>query len=110
MEKTRASVYNVKEYTDTYVSGTVNAESDGILYTSIPYFAGTKMYVDGEKADIVKIGGALCGARVTAGEHEVTFTYFPYGLKLGIIISCLGIAISLAYWINSRKKDTRYKI
>ena len=110
MEKTGASVYNVKDYTDTYVSGTVNAEREGILYTSIPCFAGTTMYVDGEKTDIIKIGGALCGARVTAGEHEVTFTYFPYGLKLGIIISCLGIAISLAYWINSRKKDTRYKI
>lgn len=104
MEKTMASVYNVKEYTDTYVSGTVSAESDGILYTSIPYFAGTKMYVDGEKADIVKIGGALCGVRVTAGEHEVTFTYFPYGLKTGIIISSLGIIISFACWIINRKR------
>lgn len=110
MEKNRASVYNVKEHTDTYVSGTVNAESDGILYTSIPCFTGTTMYVDGEKTDIVRIGGALCGAGVTAGKHEVTFTYFPYGLKLGIIISCLGIAVSLAYWISSRKKAARYKI
>lgn len=104
MEKTRASVYNVKEYTDTYVSGTVSAESDGILYTSIPYFAGTKMYVDGEKSDIVKIGGALCGARVTAGEHEVTFTYFPYGLKTGIVVSCFGFGFFILIGEYLRKR------
>lgn len=103
MEKNMPSVYNVKKYTDTYVFGTVNAEKDEILYTSIPWFEGTTVYVDGKKTDIVKIGGALCGVRVTAGEHEVTFTYFPYGLKAGIIISCLGIIISFACWMIDRK-------
>lgn len=104
MEKTRASVYNVKEYTDTYVSGTVKVEKDGILYTSIPWFAGTTMYVDGEKTDIVKIGGALCGARVTAGEHEVTFTYFPYGLRAGIVVSVIGFAFGIMQWTVRRKR------
>lgn len=41
--------------TSTYVKGTVTANEDGILYTSIPYYRGFTAYVDGKKTDITTL-------------------------------------------------------
>lgn len=106
----KQQLYQVEKVTGRGIQGYVEVTKPGILMTSIPYYKGMKVYVDGKNAKLEKIDGGLTGVRVEEGTHEIVFEYFPYGLKLGIIISCLGIAISLAYWINSRKKDTRYKI
>ena len=62
------------------------------MYTSIPYYKGFKVYVDGKQTEITKIGDALIGVKLQKGEHDIRITYFPYGLKLGIILSIFGIA------------------
>lgn len=84
-------MYHIDEWKTCFVSGIVDAGSGGVLYTSIPYYKGFTAYVDGEKVDIVKIGGAMCGVELGAGEHEVVFRYFPYGLKTGIGLSLMGV-------------------
>ena len=91
---------------DTYVNGSVTATHDGVLYTSIPYYRGFKAYVDGKMADIVQIAdGALVGLQITAGEHTIELKYFPYGLKVGIVISVSGWLIVVCYvFISGRKK------
>lgn len=106
----KQQLYQVEKVTNRGVQGYVQATKPGILMTSVPYYKGMNVYVDGKRAKIEQIDGGLAGVRVDEGKHEIVFEYFPYGLKLGILISCLGIAISLAYWINSRKKAARYKI
>lgn len=106
----KQQLYQVEKVTNRGVQGYVQATKPGILMTSVPYYKGMNVYVDGKRAKIEQIDGGLAGVRVDEGKHEIVFEYFPYGLKFGIIISCLGIAISLAYWINSRKKAARYKI
>lgn len=88
----RDEQYAVSDMGDTYVTGTVSTKSGGLLYTSIPYYRGFKAYVDGEQVDIVQIADALCGVELSPGEHTVEFKYFPYGLKLGILISLFGVA------------------
>lgn len=105
LETLRKSSLNVEKITTTYVSGNVNAHKDGILYTSIPYYKGFKVYVDGKKSDIIKIGNTMCGVSLTAGNHKVEFRYIPYGLKSGIILSVISLATLVLY--NMKKK--KYK-
>ena len=104
LETLRKSPLNVEKITTTYVSGNVNAHKDGILYTSIPYYKGFKVYVDGKKSDIIKIGNTMCGVSLAAGNHKVEFRYIPYGLKLGIILSITGLAILYLYIKKSKYK------
>ena len=35
-----SNTYDITEFTDTKITGTVNAEEDGLMFTSIPYNAG----------------------------------------------------------------------
>ena len=76
----------------------------GIMYTSIPYYKGWKAYVDGEQADIIKIGNALCGVKLSSGSHTVEFKYFPYGFKLGLIISMIGIFVAGGIEFYNKRK------
>lgn len=96
--------YDVTKFDGTTVQGNINASEDGIMYTSIPYYKGWKAYVDGEQADIIKIGNALCGVKLSSGLHTVEFKYFPYGLKLGLIISMIGIFVAGGIEFYNKRK------
>ncbi len=98
-------------YTDTSVSGRVNAENDGYLYTSIPYEDGWSVYIDGEKTETEKFSGAFVTVPVKAGEHSIKMTYFPAGLKAGLLISALSVLMyavcAVIYNAALRKRKTQ---
>lgn len=91
-----ANPYQVSDYSDTKITGTITAGTTGIMYTSIPYDEGWSVYVDGVKTKAVEIcDGALTGVLLTSGTHEVTFKYCPQGFVMGIIITIACILILL---------------
>lgn len=49
VQKLRSGRFYVKSTGTTKVIGTVKTDEAGILYTSIPYYKGFKVYVDGEQ-------------------------------------------------------------
>lgn len=90
---------------DTYVHGSFSADEDGILYTSIPYYRGFTAYVDGEKAETVKLaGGALLGVKIAKGDHVVELRYITYGFKAGLMVSVAGILIAVFYMLFVRRR------
>lgn len=100
----RAQKLEVSRLDDTRIEGHISAKEDGILYTSIPYYKGFQIYVDGKRESVVPIGNALIGIEVQAGEHDIYITYFPYGLKAGIICSILGLlCTAFIIRLNTRK-------
>ena len=88
---TKEQMYGIS-YTDTSVTGTVNAERDGYLYTSIPYEEGWSVYIDGEKVKTEKFSGAFVTAEVKKGEHRIEMKYFPAGLKVGLVICAASVS------------------
>ncbi|MCD8214648.1 MAG: YfhO family protein [Clostridiales bacterium] len=90
---------------DTVIEGTVTADKDGVLYTSIPYDKGWSLTVDGEKAEYIGIGGGgLIGVELTAGDHEIRFKYTPGGFFPGLAVSVISIGIFIAICIITSKK------
>lgn len=77
----------VTEHTDTKLAGTVTADENCILYSSIPYDEGWSVYIDGEKAQIFKIGNCQLGVMIKPGEHTVEYIYRPRMLAAGAGIS-----------------------
>ena len=110
-----ANPYQVSDYSDTKITGTVTANTTGIMYTSIPYDEGWSVYVDGTKTKAVEIcDGALTGVLLTSGTHEVTFKYCPQGFVMGIIITIICIIILLGIIFRKNiiaiiKKDKKVK-
>lgn len=87
------------------IRGTVAAKKDGLLYTSIPYESGWKVFVDGKKADLTLVGDALIGVRLAQGEHTVEFTYAPLHVYLGVLLSAAGVCLFVLVCVMDRKKQ-----
>lgn len=98
---------NVEKYTDTSIEGTIHANEDGIMYTSIPYDTGWKVYVDGKKVETFSVNDSLMYIHLTAGEHTIKMTYMPTGFMPGLIISLLCLAIAVVVYMRARVKVIR---
>ncbi len=106
-DQLKADSLNIESFEETEITGTLKAGEDGIIYTSINYDTGWSVYIDGEKVndeDIVIIGDALLGVRVTEGNHTITFKYVPEGLVFGLMISIMAlITVLLILYIKKQK-------
>ena len=103
-------VLTVTSFTDTSIEGTLATDTDCILYTSIPYDTGWHVTIDGSavsKDDIITVGDALLGVRVSRGIHTVFLTYEVPGLHTGLIVSAasagLALLLFLLYLIKKRR-------
>lgn len=104
--------YNITEFNTSDFTGTINAKTDGTMYTSIPYEEGWTAYVDGQQVEITPIANnALVSIDLKAGEHTVTFKYSPKGFTVGLILCILGIIAFVAVILFERfymiKKNNR---
>ena len=77
----------VTEMTDTLtrtsVIGQIDAVSDGLLFTSIPYDKGWSVTIDGVAAEAREFADTFLAIPVTAGTHTIELTYHPEGLTTG---------------------------
>ncbi|MDO5127645.1 MAG: GtrA family protein [Eubacteriales bacterium] len=94
-EDLKTNMLEVSEVSDGYVKGTVNVPAGKLLFTSIPYDAGWKVYVDGTQTEITQIGNAFIGVKMTPGIHEITFRYTPRGFWPGFIITVVSWTLFL---------------
>jgi uncharacterized membrane protein YfhO len=97
-------------YDNNRFTGKLTSDKAGILYTAIPYSDGFTIKVDGEVADKIKIGDSYMGVAVSTGEHEITMEYNTPGLKLGILISVIGIILFVLIWLLYKKYTIRNSI
>ena len=106
MEILRNESFEIEEYEARKIKGRVNALEDGVLYTSIPYERGWKLYVDGEKTEIEPFENALIAVPLTKGEHSITLRYTPYGFGIGVVISLASVIVmALAIILTRRGKS-----
>ncbi len=102
----------VASFTDTKINGTVTADEECILYTSINYDDSWTVFVDGKEAginDIVKVGGALLAVKLAPGTHDITFKYNARGLVPGAIISVVSLLILVFIFVVMPKMSTKVK-
>ncbi len=101
--------FNIESFSDSKLSGTVNAGYDGYLYTSIPYDRGWSIYIDGKKAEIFEIADCQLGCKISAGEHRITLKYEPRGLLIGAAISGAAWLALIGYFLQKKFKIFRKK-
>ena len=107
-----ASTLEIDEFRNTYVSGTIDCNRTGLLYTSIPQNGNWSATVDGKETQIVLVGDAMIGLALTEGYHEIEFIYHNKAFALGWKVSflCLGIFLLLSYKAyKPRKRHGKYE-
>lgn len=106
-EKLDDEPFLVTGYTDRSIEGTVSAQEDGYLFTSIPYDKGWTLYVDGVKTEIEPFKEALIGVYLEKGEHEIQLTYLPGGFTVGSLITGAALAAFIVLWVRYHKKQRK---
>ncbi len=105
-DKLKDEQLKVTEYDSNTINGEITVDSDKLMMTSVVYEPGFNVYVDGKKADIVKIGGSFIGVRLSAGTHKVRIDFVPELLPVGVAISFVSLLIFIIY-IKFRGKPVR---
>ena len=97
---------NITDQRDGHIEGNVTVGSgQNMIFFSIPYEEGWNAWIDGEKAEVVKlVDGAFIGVRAGEGTHQIVLDYETPGEKEGIISFALGMGILLLTWLLDRKK------
>lgn len=78
------------------ISGTIDLEKSKFLCLSLPYSKGWTAYVDGQKVDLLHANIAFSGLELEAGHHEIELKFCTPYIKIGAVLSILGI-ISLVF-------------
>ena len=77
----------LKTFSDTKITGSIRAKKDGVLYFSIPYEKGWRVWCDGKEVETFKVLSSMLGAEIPEGDHELRLEYTPEGFALGCAVS-----------------------
>ncbi len=89
------------------IRGTVEAQAGKtMLFTSIPYDEGWKVYVDGKETETISLlDGAFLATYLTPGKHEIWMRYTNCWLNIGLGITLIGgLALVILYGIKVQIK------
>jgi|GEM_PF-828955 uncharacterized membrane protein YfhO len=86
------------------VEGTVNALADSVVCLAIPNTPGWNVTVDGQPVSTFRADYGFIGFTVKAGTHQVAARYRPAGLRVGAILSAVGIVLGVAGCIVFHRK------
>ena len=77
------------------VTAQCRADKDSFIYMSVPYDKGLTAYVNGEKADIIKVNDCFCALKLKEGDNDIRLTFMPLGMGTAVIMLAVGIIILL---------------
>ncbi|MBQ6892573.1 MAG: YfhO family protein [Clostridia bacterium] len=106
----------IDEWSETCFEGTITLTSDKTtVFTSIPYDANWRVWVDGEEVEVFENLQALVAFDAAPGEHDIVIKYVPKQLHTGIIITITSWTILLAIFfiglaIKKRKANFEVEI
>ncbi len=111
-EKLNREPMHLTSWSDTELTGMVETDEGGLLFTSIPYDKGWTVTVDGKPAETRKVFDAFLALELEPGEHEIGFSYWPPGLNYGLILTAasagiLVILFAVRQLMEKKKKNGR---
>ncbi len=102
----QTSTLELTSFESTHITGTIDCDRDGYLYTSVPQDGNWTVYVDGAPAEISLMGDVMIGVELTEGTHQIELRYhnkaFAFGWKVSAACALL-FALSVPRY-HKRKK------
>jgi hypothetical protein len=83
---------------------TCSADAPAVLVLSQTAYPAWKAYIDNQPATLWRANYAFQALQVPAGSHEVVFAYDDGKLKLGALLSALGLAACGFIWWRSPRR------
>jgi hypothetical protein len=80
----------------------VDTQQPCVLVLSELGYPGWHATVDSSPADILRADGILRAVALSAGQHDVVFTFHPASVTLGAVVSVLALLAALGWLLFSR--------
>jgi len=95
-----ASRAQIVEYGDTRVVIEATALRRGLLILGDQFYPGWRASVDGQPVPVLRVNRVLRGVILPPGEHRVVFRFAPTSLRIGGLLSLVGVIalVALGIW------------
>lgn len=97
------------EYGSNFISGNIEAPTDGVMLFAIPYDKGWTVEVDGKKVETMKLNTSFLGVKLDSGNHSIKVSFYPEGLNIGLCITGISILIIFLSYIKKLKNRNLIK-
>ena len=98
----------IEEYGNDYLKGFIDLPvGQELIFTTIPYDEGWKVYIDGKRVETIQVLDSLLAIPSEAGEHEIEFVYRPNCAVYGGLLSVIGILLFALVIVWSRVRRVR---
>jgi hypothetical protein len=79
----------------------LTTETDGrqLVVVNTSYHSGWRGWIDGRPVPVMRVNRDFLGCVVEAGTHRVTLDFHPFSLRLGKVLSTLGLGLLCAQWV-----------
>ncbi len=91
----RRTAFRMDKFTQNEIEGSIACLTNGFLVFQMPFDAGWRASVDGQRVSPRRLDIGLIGVPLTTGEHTVQLRYLPPLFTIGLIISGISALIFL---------------
>ena len=87
----------------------ITLDRANLVFFSVPYDDGFTAYVNGEKADILRVDEGLMAVLCPAGASSIDFVYQADGLSASRVVTAVAIpvwVVYVAYFVRRKRRST----
>jgi hypothetical protein len=92
----------ITSYKSNTVDLKISSSGRQFLFLGDSFYPGWKVFVDGEKKEILRANYLFRAVLIGPGKHKVQFVYDPFSFKLGMTITLLTMLVCLIYFVKIR--------
>lgn len=105
-----SATIKVNEYLNDKITYQFNAATNQFaVFSEVYYPRGWNVFIDGNKAEYVKVNYALRGMAIPAGQHTIEFRFEPASYKTGNTLMLIGSLLAYGLVIAAIVTDRRKK-
>jgi hypothetical protein len=112
--KDSLATVTLDSYKPNHLKYTSNNTNEGLaVFSEMYYGKGWNAFIDGKKADHIRVDYVLRGLQIPAGKHSIEFKFEPQVIKTGSTITLISVAGMLLLLVGGiyfeRKKGLKLK-
>lgn len=104
LEKLQEKNMNITEINEGTLSADVEVGENEVLFTTIPYDKGWKVYDGSKRVDTVHALRGFTAIKLSPGHHSLRFEYIPEGLVPGLLIMIASWIVFIVFYRRSKGK------
>lgn len=106
-----ANAMEVKLFSNSKISGKVDADKPTLLFLPILYNSGWSIFVNGSEKEQLEVNGGFIGVSLDAGVNNIELSFKPRGIDVGGMFSIVTAIVLICVYCRQiyLKRKTTYK-